>query len=262
MFRRLIMSACLSVVLAGSNGAANAGPITVRPGTYANGCTLDFLFTAGDGNRYIGTAGHCFVDDGQEQSWPAGDGPTVTAGGQEIGHAVYAVWNQSALNPLPVEGDPTLAQMDFALVRIDPSVASDPQVCHFGGPTGVNTDDASVATVVHYYGNGEGIGMIQETGTLVLPARTGIATGFEDARVLKLLGLISGGDSGMPIVDDEGRAVGLLSHLGSPVGSFPIPVSRLAPHVQRAEEVLGLTLTLQTARLTPNALPIGTDPCL
>lgn len=60
---------------------------------------------------------------------------------------------------------------------------------------------------------------------------------------------------------DQGRAVGLLSHLGSPDGSFPTPVSRLAPHVQRAEEVLGLTLTLQTAPSLAEAAPVGLEGC-
>ena len=108
----------------------------VRPGAVVesdNGqCTFNFLFQGSDGARYIGTAGHCILGDDPlggdagEQSWAAGSGPEARDGaGNRIGEFAYAILQ-----------DPK----DFALIRLDPGVAANAQMCHFGGPTGVNTD--------------------------------------------------------------------------------------------------------------------------
>jgi len=44
------------------------------------GCTLNFAFRGSDDRLYIASAGHCFVDDGVEQAWPAGSGAVVQSG--------------------------------------------------------------------------------------------------------------------------------------------------------------------------------------
>ncbi|HEV2075557.1 MAG TPA: hypothetical protein VGR10_04915, partial [Thermoleophilaceae bacterium] len=72
----------------------------VRPGavveTPVGFCTLNFLFRDGDGDRYIGTAGHCILGDGRyrkvrEREW-GGRGPVARdAGGKAIGRFRYAV---------------------------------------------------------------------------------------------------------------------------------------------------------------------------
>jgi hypothetical protein len=36
------------------------------------------------------------------------------------------------------------------VIRVDPGVAVEPQLCHFGGPTGVNSDQTSDAVVLHH----------------------------------------------------------------------------------------------------------------
>src|SRR5207247_6557518 len=108
----------------------------VRPGAIVlsdvGQCTLNFLFVGSDGSRYIGTAGHCilgaspFGGDVGEMSWTPGTGPVAQdAGGARIGEFAYAI----LLDP-----------KDFSLIRVDPGVAVSPQVCHFGGPTGINAD--------------------------------------------------------------------------------------------------------------------------
>src|SRR4051812_47051786 len=74
----------------------------VRPGAIVNSdvgqCTLNFLFTGSDGQRYIGTAGHCILGESPvggdvgEQSWAAGTGPVATdADGNRIGEFAYAI---------------------------------------------------------------------------------------------------------------------------------------------------------------------------
>ncbi len=58
-------------------------------------CTANFLFTDEDGNRYIGTAGHCApVEDGVH-TWAYPEGPVAMHGtrtdtAQPIGHFVFA----------------------------------------------------------------------------------------------------------------------------------------------------------------------------
>ena len=102
----------------------------VRPGALVESdkgfCTFNFLFTATDGARYIGSAGHCilgdspFGGDAGEESWAPGSGPVARdASGNRIGEFAYAILQ-----------DPK----DFALIRLDPSVNASPQMCHFGGP--------------------------------------------------------------------------------------------------------------------------------
>ncbi|TME68191.1 MAG: hypothetical protein E6I48_17045, partial [Chloroflexi bacterium] len=139
----------------------------VRPGAIVNSdvgqCTFNFVFAGSDGRTYIGTAGHCilgaspFGGDVGEMSWAPGTGPVAQdAGGARIGEFAYAI----LLDP-----------KDFSLIRVDPGVAVSPQVCHFGGPTGINADTPSDLVVLHHYGNGVGVGS-------VLPARTALAAGM------------------------------------------------------------------------------------
>ena len=229
--------------------AAPAGTGTcpgVRPGAIvqsdAGQCTFNFLFNGADGARYIGTAGHCILGESPiggdvgEQSWAAGTGPVARDGnGNRIGEFSYAILQ-----------DPK----DFALIRIDPGVAADPQMCHFGGPTGVNSDTpgASEPTVLQHFGNGLGVGD-------VLPARSAIAFGMPDPDHVYAEGAVVPGDSGSGIISDDGRAVGVIVTTGLHTASFgtsgidagTMGVTRLAPQVARAQQVLGTGLTLQTA---------------
>ena len=141
----------------------------VRPGAIVNSevgqCTMNFLFTGSDGRRYIGTAGHCILGESPiggdvgEESWAPGSGPEATDGdGNRIGEFAYAVLQ-----------DPK----DFALIRLDSGVEASPQMCHFGGPNGLNSDLTSSPTVLQHFGNGIGIGS-------VLPARTHLALSMPD----------------------------------------------------------------------------------
>ncbi|MGH9111199.1 MAG: hypothetical protein ACRDZN_02700 [Acidimicrobiales bacterium] len=210
----------------------------VRPGAIVNTdkgqCTFNFLFTGSDGERYIGTAGHCILDggggDAGEMTWLPGMGPEARDRNEaRIGEFVYAILQ-----------DPK----DFALIRLDPGIFADPQMCHFGGPTGINADMGSV--VLHYYGNGVGVG-------LAFPARTGFALGMPDPDHVFAQGLVVPGDSGAGIISDDGRAVGVIVTVGVHSGSLlaldagTVGITRLAPQVARASQVLGIGLTLQTA---------------
>ena len=216
----------------------------VRPGALVESekgfCSFNFLFNGADGNRYIGTAGHCilgddaFGGDAGERSWAAGSGPVAKDGdGNRIGEFAYAVLQ-----------DPK----DFALIRLDAGVAASPQMCHFGGPTGTNSDHSAATTVLEHFGNGVGVGD-------VLPARSAVALGMPDPDHVYAEGAVVPGDSGSGIISGDGRAVGVIVTTGLHTGSIgtsgvdagTMGVTRLAPQVSRAQQVLGTSLALRTA---------------
>lgn len=216
----------------------------VRPGAIVQSevgqCTFNFVYAGGDGATYIGTAGHCILGDSPlggdvgETSWAAGEGPAAQdADGNRIGEFAYAILQ-----------DPK----DFSLIRVDPGVAVDPQLCHFGGPTGVNADQTSALVVLHHYGNGVAIGS-------VLPARTGTALGMPDPDHVFAQAAALPGDSGSGVISDDGRAVGVLVTVGVHTGGIGtggvdagiVGITRLAPQLARAADVLGTTLALATA---------------
>ena len=216
----------------------------VRPGATVQSdkgsCTFNFLFSGSDGRRYIGTAGHCilgddpFGGDAGEQSWPADSGPVARdREGRRIGEFAYAVLQ-----------DPK----DFALIRLDAGVAANPQMCHFGGPTGVNSDRGSGAVLMHHFGQGLVVGD-------VLPARSATALGTPDPDHVYAQGAVVPGDSGSGIVSADGRAVGVIVTTGLHLGSLGTSgvdagttgITRIGPQVSRASQVLGLSLDLQEA---------------
>jgi hypothetical protein len=216
----------------------------VRPGAIVTSdtgqCSFNFVYDGDDGATYIGTAGHCILGESPiggdvgETSWPAGTGPEARdAAGARIGEFAYAILQ-----------DPK----DFAVIRVDPGVAVDPQVCHFGGPTGVNADQTSGPVVLHHYGNGIAIGS-------VLPARTGLAVGMPDPDHVFAQALALPGDSGSGVISADGRALGVLVTVGVHSGTIGsggvdagvVGITRLTPQLERAAEVLGVALTLAPA---------------
>jgi len=233
----------IAVPAAAPVGVAESCP-GVRPGAIVNSevgqCTFNFVFSGSDGRTYIGTAGHCILGDSPiggdvgEESWAPGHGPVATdANDARIGEFAYAILQ-----------DPK----DFSLIRVDPGVPVSGQICHFGGPTGINADQPSGAVVLHHYGNGVAIGT-------VLPARTGVALGMPDPdHVFAQLAALPG-DSGSGVISDDGRAVGVLVTVGVHTGSIGtggvdagvVGITRLPPQLARASSVLGIGLTLVTA---------------
>jgi hypothetical protein len=220
----------------------------VRPGgdvrSEVGQCTLNFLFETPNHERYIGTAGHCILGEGGglagdgvgEKMWPKGQGPVAKdAEGKRFGEFTYAVLK-----------DPK----DFALIRLDPGVESSPEMCNFGGPNGINDDISGDPTVLHYFGNGIGIGT-------ALPARSAVAMGLPHADHVYAAGLALPGDSGSAVISDDGRAVGVLVTVG--VHGFGIDdsggidfgtvgITRIVPQVNRAAEALGIQLTMITKK--------------
>ncbi len=211
-------------------------------------CTLNFLFRAADGTRYIGSAGHCsdagdeytFDNHGNariEKVWARGTGPVaMDPTGRRFGEFAYVV-----------KDDPK----DFALIRIDSEVPASPEMCHFGAPHGFYSTDTMRAVSLRYYGNGQGI-------SDVTPARSAVTLGTPDPDHLYAAGLAVPGDSGAGVMTADGLAVGVLVTTGYQVRAAGPPVSargldvgtmgitRLGPQLARASEKLGVALDLVT----------------
>jgi hypothetical protein len=215
----------------------------VRPGasvlTPVGQCTLNFLWHGSDGRDYIGTAGHCLLEGTKQTQavYRPGEGPPARdSGGRPIGEFAYA-----ALDPVS----------DFALIRLDRDVDADPEICRFGGPTGLAADPLPVLTPLQHVGRGS------LTGSLS-PARTQLALDSAGTRLLTGLGLASPGDSGSPVVAVDGRAVAVLVATGPvlpllPGGVFVFSV-RIGPEMGRAGTALGLAFDLVTAPLSTTLL--------
>lgn len=246
----------------GTSGAADAcQPTTIpvidvglgscsglRPGSQVvtdNGsCTLNFVFTGSDGERYMGTAGHCILStlpinqNIGEETFAESEGPEARdAEGNRIGEFAYAIQE---------------APRDFGLIRLDDDVEASPQVAQFGGPTGVNDEITTEPTLLSLFGNPLGIGGPLASG------RTLVAIGgLPDPDSVAATGVSVQGDSGGPVLDQQGRAVGVLV-TGGPqltdallrleaLDTGIIGISRLTPQLEQAERALGVDMTLQTA---------------
>lgn len=252
---RKLFVVVLAVAWLGATPAVEAAtPVgtSVGPGVQPGGevrtdrgqCTLNFLFQGSDGRRYIGTAGHCILEGSQvstggdatqlETTWPVGSGPVAKDSlGARLGEFAYATLQ-----------DPR----DFALIRLDPEVKASPQMAHFGGPTGINTDASRDRTVLEWYGNGVGFGA-------TVPARSAVAFGLPDPDRVVAFGVAGPGDSGSGVISADGRAVGVLVTVGvnffgateDGVNAGDLGITRLGPQLTRAQELLGLQLNLETA---------------
>ena len=105
--------------------------------------------------------------------------------------------------------------------------------------------------VLNHFGNGIGVGS-------VLPTRSALALGMPNPDHVYAQGAVVPGDSGSGIISSDGRAVGVIVTTGVHTGSIgtsgvdagTIGVTRLAPQVRRASQVLETQLSLQTAPLS------------
>lgn len=229
----------------------------VRPGALVESdvgtCTMNYVFSGSDGRTYVGTAGHCIIEapstggDFPEMQWGPGAGPEARDGdGNRIGEFAYAVLRDSE-------------EADFSLIRLDPSVSANPQMCFFGGPTGLNTTNPPLSepTLLNYYGNGILIGNLVVANVPTLPARSALALGMPSDTHVYAEGLVLPGDSGSAVNSSDGRAIGVAVTTGihsSSIGTDGIDagligIMRLGPQVQRAQGFTGVTYTLQTAPL-------------
>jgi hypothetical protein len=241
------------------SGLRTASPISgvgckgVRPGavlqTDNGNCSFNFMFIGtdkktGKRTRYMGTAGHCILlsrttdtvrtPPSAEKIYQVGRGPVAKdAAGKRIGEFAYAVLVDSK---------------DFALIRLDDGVEASPQMCYFGGPTGVNSDRPPETQRVRLHLYGQGL----LTGS-VLPARDLTAHGMPDPDYVNAIGVVTPGDSGSGVISEDGRAVGVAVTVGLNNGSLgslhngTVGITRFQPQLTRAEQELGQDLEIVTA---------------
>lgn len=238
----LVVAVMLAAGLSATASAAETQPhpgdlITVEGGGGA--CTLGFLFKGSDGAAYMSTAGHCSVEQGVSKTWRPGTGPVVTTAEGPIGRLVFAEDRVSA---------ETDDDYDFAVIRLDKGVKASPEVRAYGTPTGVNSDRGSSPETLRMYGH--------SVFSNVSPAREVIAPNTRHKDHVYAHGAVFLGDSGGPVLDADGRAVGTIlgggaGRVGVGLGSVDVPhdgafniIGRLGPVVQRASSALRLRLTL------------------
>lgn len=177
----------LSILAAAVAAPAAAQESTVQPGVRLvagdASCTLAFVIASAE-SLYISTAGHC-IEDGQDAE---ADGVGI------IGRAAFRI----------DEGE----GRDFALIRLLPEhwARVEPEVLHWGGPTGVFRTPGEHMDEVRFFGHGVVFGETEAT-----QPRTGIGPSWEGAGDFYFKGAGVPGDSGSPVLHESGQAIGVLN---------------------------------------------------
>jgi hypothetical protein len=211
------------------------------------------MFEGSDGYLYASTAGHVALGlKSGERTWPEGTGAVAfDLEGNRVGEFVYAINTRSGSHPELPPG------ADVSLIRVDGTGDVERAVCQFGGPTG--TDDRVIAppeiVELRWFGAtvvGGRIGHpIPGVNQWLVPGRTGVSIGLPSPQTVSVFGHAAPGDSGAPVLGVGGGAIGWIS--GPPTSPEEISqgglfvVSRVTPAIERAGQMLGITLTLATA---------------
>jgi hypothetical protein len=158
------------------------------------------------------------------------------------------------------ESDPDTCQFnDFALVKLDPADAGrvNPSIPHWGGPTGINTTGTAAGDMVFSYGNSS-----LRLGITQLSPKQGISLGTDSGGWHHPVYTLSPGipgDSGSAFLDQQGRALGVLSTLAL----APLPASNGVGDFSRELAYMNAyggqsaTLAAGTQPFNANALPLG-----
>ncbi len=259
----------------GTNGSIYApgwpslGDAVVRPGVgilawdghtgqrSAYACTSNFLFQSPDNRSlYLGTAAHCTDDLDINDT-------VEIAGGQATGTLIY-----SSSKVMDSKGE-SERYNDLALVRIDDEYRHlvHPAVLHYGGPTGLaDSSRVDEGDAVATFGNSS----LRRPVLNGLDPREGLISGADGDWRLGAIFQHPGvpGDSGSPVIDEEGQALAVLTTLGVAVSSPGLNgIARLDSMLTYLQESVSLNVTLVTwDRLEPvSLLPTpqgGTDGSL
>jgi hypothetical protein len=220
---------------AGPSAWASVTTASIRPGvpvsTETGGCTSNFVFTerrtTSTGTRtdvLLGLAAHCFSlgDASQTDCTTPSRGigsRAVVQGARYPATLVYSSW-RTAQTTGERNVDACLTN-DFALVRLDPRDHGrvNPSLLYFGGPHGVRGSATGVGDLVHTYGSSS-----LRLGVTQLSPKRGTATGTTNSgwnhRVYTATPGVPG-DSGSAVLDESGRALGILVTLEA----APFPAS-------------------------------------
>lgn len=222
--RLLILVALASLLLLTTPVAAAATPAwapaaaaTIRPGaatlTDDAICTANFVFHDGAGNVYLGQAAHCSknndagsLDGCVNDSLPLGT-PVRIAGATRPGTLAYNSW--IAMDQRQETDFNQCQYNDFALVKLDPADYGlvNPSLRFSGGPTGLVQNVVDDSRVFGFGTNISDTG-IQPHAKIGRSLRQG-GGGLAHVVQLRPPGIF--GDSGSGLVDEQGRAFGVLS---------------------------------------------------
>jgi len=180
----------------------------IQPGalmTQPSFCTLGFVFSDGS-DYYVGTAAHC-VSQGDR------------VGAEDVG--VFGT----------VVMDDDSAGADVALVQVDETSEQlvEPTMCAFGGPTGVAEDNYPAGLPVYEYGWGQATNVDSASRERV---HSNLAQ--SDMRA-SWNGIGSGGDSGAPVLTDDGEAYAFHTSGITPVAGL---VLENGPTIDHALDVM------------------------
>jgi hypothetical protein len=210
--------------------AVSAGGCMVSP----HGCTMNFIFRDTRGTSYIGTAGHC-VDKG---------GSVVMQVGTRVDPTNTLFVTLAAIGSVAKRVDQGVGQ-DFGLVKIDPGWKVVPGVAGAAGPSGVFCGDPLGQPVAHY---GHGYVFAVGPGNLkfgeVIPDLT-VLFKMNTSTGYNWIGYGLPGDSGSPVMDDAGLAVGNLTH-GVDVAGVPVPGLNFGTTIQGIFSIIGSGFSLVT----------------
>jgi hypothetical protein len=238
---------------------APAATATIHPGvmTYTDGgqCTANFVYQDGTGTTYLGQAAHCSGTDGNtatdgctSHSLPLGT-PVEVDGASRPGTMVYNSW--LAMQAGGEKNADTCAYNDLALIKLDPADVANvnPSVPTMGGPSGLNGSGLALGDQVFTYGNSS-----LRLGISALSPKTGYSLGDDGNGWSHAVYTVTPGipgDSGSGLMDDQGRATGVLST----VAIAPIPASNNFGDLAKELSYLSSHSTLAGVHLVP-----GTEP--
>ena len=234
--RRIVVALACALAVAATAVPSSAAPTSpswapvgsaaIRPGapavTSSGGCTTNFVFF----ERHVdalgrvrfdvlmGLAAHCFSVDGATdtnacttRSRPLGAHARIE-GAAHPAILVYSSW----LTAQKVrERNPSVcASNDFALVRLDPRDHGrvNPSVLAWGGPHGIRTGATAAGEKLYSYGSSS-----LRLGLTATSPKRGVAVGTTDAGWNHQIYTASPGipgDSGSAVLDQRGRALGVL----------------------------------------------------
>ena len=250
---------------------APASEATIHPGvqtlTLGVQCTADFVFFDA-GSIYLGQAAHCSGFDVTNFADPCGGGhipplgtPVEIQGASRRGTIVY---NSYVTMQRSGERDPvTCGANDFALIRLHRSDERkvNPSMPFWGGPVSAG-GRSSFGDGAYTYGNSSFRG-----GIAALMPKFGINTGkvhyaIEDATgwgpgshgwTHQITTVTPGlpGDSGSPVLDAEGRALGILSSISLDGSSGISDLGRMMEYMKAKTNLDKVRLATGTTSFWP-----------
>ncbi|MFP5071795.1 trypsin-like peptidase domain-containing protein [Pseudonocardia nantongensis] len=264
---------------AGPVTAVSPGPDAIGPGTVtetagAGLCTAGFVFTSGE-RTFLAQAAHCAGtgDEAETDGCTSATVPLrtpVRVHGREGTVTGSLAWSSWTTMQTRGETDPdTCAYNDLALVELPAATTTGAAVPFFGGPTGIADTPPAAGAPVYGLSNAPGPDGARTTAARAGTAAGEVGGGWGHAVYTMSPGVA--GESGSPLLDDDGAAVGVLSSLtttGDRASIEYTDLGRALDYARRTDGPTGLTLaggagfTSTPPGVDPRALATPAGPAL